>query len=163
MQAAFSPVSLQYLQRDFYPRANETHLHMTIQHLKFCIMVIFVLDRVENIVGKGVNAVYQHLLLFQLCFQMVSLSGSSKMGLYGNLGVFNPLPNDQILDWPKFKAFAEDNLNVAKMMVSLYDRVENIVGKGENAGYQHFLLFPQCFQKASSIGSLKTWDFVVKS
>ena len=27
-------------------------------------------------------------------------------------------------------------------------RVENIVGKGENAGYQHFLLVPQCFQKA---------------
>ena len=26
-------------------------------------------------------------------------------------------------------------------------RVENIAGKGENAGYQHFLLFPQCFQK----------------
>ena len=25
-------------------------------------------------------------------------------------------------------------------------RVENIVGKGENAGYQHFLSFPQCFQ-----------------
>ena len=23
--------------------------------------------------------------------------------------------------------------------------VENIVGKGENAGKQHFLLFPQCF------------------
>ena len=22
---------------------------------------------------------------------------------------------------------------------------ENIVGKGENAGYKHFLLFPQCF------------------
>ena len=28
-------------------------------------------------------------------------------------------------------------------------RVENI-GKGGNAGYQHFLLFPQCFQRASS-------------
>ena len=25
--------------------------------------------------------------------------------------------------------------------------VKNIMGKGENAGYQHFLLFPQCFQK----------------
>ena len=24
-------------------------------------------------------------------------------------------------------------------------QIENIVGKGENAGYQHFLLFPQCF------------------
>ena len=28
-------------------------------------------------------------------------------------------------------------------------KVENIMRKGENAGYQHFLLFPQCFQKAS--------------
>ena len=65
----------------------------------------------------------------------------------------NSLANDKILNRPKLKAFADDNLNVAKMMISLYDRVENIVGKGENAGYQHFLLFLQCFQKASSIGS----------
>ena len=35
------------------------------------------------------------------------------------------------------------------MIISVLDRVENIVGKGENAGYHHFLLFPQCFQKAS--------------
>ena len=28
-------------------------------------------------------------------------------------------------------------------------RVENIVGKGENAGYQYFFLFPQCFLKLS--------------
>ena len=35
------------------------------------------------------------------------------------------------------------------------DRVENIVEKGENAGYQHFLLFQQCFQKLSTLGSLK--------
>ena len=36
------------------------------------------------------------------------------------------------------------------------NRVVNIVGgKGENGGYQHFLPFPQCFQKASSTGSLK--------
>ena len=27
--------------------------------------------------------------------------------------------------------------------------VENIVAKGENAGYQHFLLFLQCFEKLS--------------
>ena len=37
------------------------------------------------------------------------------------------------------------------MMISLYDRVENTVGKGENAGYQHFLLFPQCFPKLSPL------------
>ena len=48
-------------------------------------------------------------------------------------------------------------------MTSLSDRIENIVGKGENAaGKQHFLLFPQCFQMASSSGSLKL-DCVVKS
>ena len=40
-------------------------------------------------------------------------------------------------------------------MIFVYDREENIVGKGENAGYQHFLLFPQCFQKASYLGLLK--------
>ena len=33
--------------------------------------------------------------------------------------------------------------------------VENIVGKGENADYEHFLLFPQFFPKGSCTGSLK--------
>ena len=41
------------------------------------------------------------------------------------------------------------------MMISVFDTAENIVGKGGNAGYQHFLLFPQCFQKASFSESLK--------
>ena len=34
---------------------------------------------------------------------------------------------------------------VGKKMISLFDKGENTVGKGENAGNQHFLLFPQCF------------------
>ena len=51
------------------------------------------------------------------------------------------------LDWAKLKAFADDKLIIAKTMISVADRVENMVGKGENAGNQHFLLFPQCFQK----------------
>ena len=41
-------------------------------------------------------------------------------------------------------------------------RVENIVGKGENAGNQHFLLFPQCFQKTSLSGSLKVGIRIVE-
>ena len=32
-----------------------------------------------------------------------------------------------------------------------FDKEENIVGKGENAGYQHFLLFLQSFTKACEI------------
>ena len=34
-------------------------------------------------------------------------------------------------------------------MISV-DSIENIVGKGENAGNQHFLLFPRRFQNTSS-------------
>ena len=41
------------------------------------------------------------------------------------------------------------------MKIFVTDWVENNVGKGENAGYQHFLLFPQCLQKAAFPGSLK--------
>ena len=40
-------------------------------------------------------------------------------------------------------------------MISVFDRVENLVGKGENAVYQHFLLFPQGFLKAPFSGLLK--------
>ena len=54
----------------------------------------------------------------------------------------------------KLKAFADEKLNVAKIKLSLCDRVENTVGK-ENAGYQHFLLFPKCFPEPFSLGSLK--------
>ena len=35
------------------------------------------------------------------------------------------------------------------------DREENIVGKGENAVYQHFLIFPPCFQKSSFVEPCK--------
>ena len=53
-----------------------------------------------------------------------------------------------MLDLSKLKALADDIINVAEMMIPRSDNVEKIVGKGENAGYQHFLLFPQCFLKA---------------
>ena len=37
---------------------------------------------------------------------------------------------------------------------------ENIVGKGENAGNQHFLLFPQCFQYVPNTDVYRnfSWD-----
>ena len=34
----------------------------------------------------------------------------------------------------------------------VFGQVENILRIGEYAGYQHFLFFPQCFQKASFPG-----------
>ena len=68
---------------------------------------------------------------------------------------FNSLPNEKFLDWSKLKALADNKIKLAEKLKFVLGRVENIVGKGENAGYQHFLLFPQCFQKASISGSLK--------
>ena len=47
------------------------------------------------------------------------------------------------------KHFADDKIKVLKMTIFVFNRVENIMEKGENTDYQHFLLFLQCFQKAS--------------
>ena len=49
-----------------------------------------------------------------------------------NIGSLNSLPNSKIWALTKLKAFA---FYLAKMLNSLFHRVENIVGKGENDGY----------------------------
>ena len=74
--------------------------------------------------------------------------GCSKLGLCGK---------DLILDWSKLKRFPDDKINASENWKFVLERVENIVEKGKDAGYQHFLLFPQCFQKASFPRPLKDW------
>ena len=69
--------------------------------------------------------------------------------------LFNPLPNDKISDWSKLKALADEKINAAKELKFVLGMVENIYGKGENADYQHFLLFRKYFQKLYSSGLLK--------
>ena len=55
----------------------------------------------------------------------------------------NPFPNDKFLDSSKLKEFADDNFYFfTKMEESTLKRVEKIVGKGELADYEQFLLFP---------------------
>ena len=54
------------------------------------------------------------------------------------------------------KAFADDKMKLAKMKNFVFGRVENIVGRGENAGYQYFFLFPTMFfKKLFTRGRLK--------
>ena len=62
------------------------------------------------------------------------------------------LKDDEILSFSKLKAFVENNFNVAQMGQYFFDIVKYIVEKGENAGFQHFLLFPQCIQKSLKVG-----------
>ena len=69
--------------------------------------------------------------------------------------VINSLPNNNFLDWSKLKAVADDRINENQREEFFLGWVENIAGKGENAGNQHFLVFLQCFQKAVSSGLLK--------
>ena len=61
----------------------------------------------------------------------------------------NLLPNNKIMDCYKLKAFADIKLHVTEKLKFVLGMAENIVGKGENVGNQHFLLFQQYFQKAS--------------
>ena len=49
------------------------------------------------------------------------------------------------------KGLAYDMLNITHDIKFAFHRVEDIVGKGENAVFQHFLLFQQYFQKAFSL------------
>ena len=74
----------------------------------------------------------------------------------------NTLPDDKNLDQAKSKAFADDKINVTEKLKFVFGRVENIVGKGENAGHQCFLLFPQCFPKLL-FNVVRSQDCVVKS
>ena len=75
---------------------------------------------------------------------------------------FNHLPYVKILTLSELKAFADDKINAAQMMISVFDRVENIVGKGimlvtsifsfsHNVFY--FLLFHLQRQKVISLKS----------
>ena len=45
------------------------------------------------------------------------------------------------------KGFADNKSYVAEMMISVSEQVENIVGNGENGGYQHFLFTYNVFKR----------------
>ena len=70
------------------------------------------------------------------------------MNVSSNL--INPFPHDKILDQTKLKAFAHDKLNVTKMIISVFDRVENIVGKGEIAFTSNFSFSHHVFKSLLS-------------
>ena len=50
------------------------------------------------------------------------------------------------LSFSLLKAFVGKNFIMAQMVIFFFDRRNDNVGKGENAGSFHFLLFLQCFE-----------------
>ena len=70
--------------------------------------------------------------------------------------------HNKILDQTKLKAFADDKLNEAKMIISVLIGRKHC-GKRRNCFYKGFLLFPQFFQKAFSPDPSKhviVWEWV---
>ena len=116
---------------------------------------------VKNIVGKEENPPYQHFLPLPQSFQ--------KAFFFPRLVKFRvcavksyPLPDDKNLDRPKLKQSSDDNFKFHNSR-KFSKRVENTGGKGENARYEQFLLFPQYFQKACFPGASKgviMWEWV---
>ena len=58
--------------------------------------------------------------------------------------------HNNILDQTKLKAFADDKLNITKMIISVFDREENIVGKGEIACTSNFSFSYNVFKRLLS-------------
>ena len=70
--------------------------------------------------------------------------------------LINSLSTDNFLNLSKLKAFGVDKINVTEKLKFLCARIKIIVGKGENAGNQHFLVFPLCFLSLLFQGRLKS-------
>ena len=59
----------------------------------------------------------------------------------------NFCPLFKILDQSNLKAFADDKLKVIQIAEFVLDRIENIVGKEEDAGYQDFFFSNHVFKR----------------
>ena len=97
----------------------------------------------ENNVGKGEiactsNFSFSHYVFYSIknknydfcyicCLQMLSVRSGPKFCQLWEL--VNSLPNDKSLDMIKLKAFADNKLNVAKMKISIFDRLETRLEK----------------------------------
>ena len=68
----------------------------------------------------------------------------------------NSLPNDKFFDLSQLKAFSDEKMNVIETLKFALGRVENIMGKGENAP------FPLMFSKGFFLRVIKSRDCVVK-
>ena len=80
----------------------------------------------ENNVGKGEKLVYH---------PFEKIEGKMKIFRRQNsiLAMFHSLPNDKFSDGSKLKALADNKINVTEKLKFVLRKVENTVGKRENA------------------------------
>ena len=112
----------------------------------------FVHGKVENIVEKVEKDYHQHFCLFpQSCQKFPVLQNCGTIRLFGEewnkrLPVYFRLSwqliRHKILALSTLEAFVHCNFSVVQMNLIFFDRVENIVGKGEKDAYLAFSHFP---------------------
>ena len=89
---------------------------------------------VEDTLGKGEIACHEQFLLFPQCLQKVCFPGASKDVIVWEW--VNKMA--KFIDMSKLKAFSDNKLNVVQKLKFVFGKIENMVEKGDNIGYQHF-------------------------
>ena len=102
------------------------------------------------------NSSFSYSVFKRLVLQTHKNQGLFGKGLIYHVNILKTLPKNKTLASSKLKAFADDKLNVPRNTTIVFHRIENRKKKRENANYQHFLLFPQCFQKGLSSVAVKS-------
>ena len=74
---------------------------------------------------------------------------------------FNSLPNDNILDWSKVKAFADHNINVTKILKFVLGNGRKHSGKRRKCWLPAFSPFPTMFSKDFFFRVVKSQDCLV--
>ena len=89
---------------------------------------------------------------------------SIRGGIKNTSGLVTPLlynfTRRQYFQIVKIQSICIRQIKVTQKLKFVLGKVENIVGKGENAGYQHFPVF-LAFSKAFFSLGVKSWDCVV--
>ena len=93
---------------------------------------------------KAEIACYKQFLIFSQCFPQLYIL-SQNAALSGNgLTVF---PHETKFGHVQIECICRQQINFTKMIISAFDKVENIVGKGQNASIHNVfkgLLFQDC-------------------
>ena len=74
----------------------------------------------------------------------------------------NPLPNNKILGWEKLKAYADDKLKFAQVMINAFVTAKSTVGK-KSWCFLTFSLLTKMFSKTISFSVVITRYFAVKT
>ena len=125
-----------------FPPFSRTFCHF--HQFKIVACKLFQCGSLQFVVWEGLN----RLKKVRILWERGENDRHEKHNLFQQLFSLNSLSNNNILGLSKLKAPADDKINGTRNLNFVFGRVENIVGKGENAGYQHFLLCLKCFPKA---------------